>query len=880
MAPQRRSTLESLASAKLSASSVPNTSQPELSWAASYRLHVQAVRESEGVIWTRIQSPRAHLPFRRTVGVRNMKILVSLRHPLGLRNFDGVVRELARRGHSVRLSFLSSDKTLAASGPPLLTSEIEGVTSSTLAPRKGEPWLEPSRGLRVLNDALRYRLPMYDGAEKLRSRAFRRLTPAQERFALRSFWRRRFANRAATAVLNHVDACLPPSDVILSDVQEHRPDLILVSPLVDFGSEQVDYIKVARRLGIPTVLAVNSWDNLTNKGRIRLAPDRVLVWNEIQRDEAIRFHGSRAEDVVATGAPVYDRWFDKVGDASGSEFKRRAGLSPGGSYVLYLCSSPFIAEHEMRFVERWLTWLRGHEDPAVNGLEILIRPHPENRQPWGRLIARRLPGVSVWPRIGESPSADQAAGDYFASIRGSRAVIGVNSSGLIEAGVIGRPVLTLLDPDFAATQAGTLHFHYLTQVGGGLLRTARTWEEHGAQLTKALAQSAEEARHASRSFVEQFVRPLGLDVAATPRVVNEILSVAEKGTSRRLPREPWARVVRRLLARGERRASPVADTDHGPPRREPAHALIRRQVEELAASDADTIVLGPWTGGLSAEAVYWLPFVRWAADRLGRERLVAVSRGGVAAWYAESAHEYLDILDYFTPSELGQGTDGPAGRPGDVPRRSTPFDRQVVRVVKQAVGTRKVRTLHPSAVGVLGHRYWKGGPVDALLKCAVAAPLPASGRRSRSGGVFVALHGDGPTQSPDLEPLRALLQALSSRREVVVSGGGPGLWDALGSLPGIRRWAPRCSDSGYAAELIEAVSSTSAFVGLGSDFDLVPALCGVPTLLIRPPDASDQRHVERAQQLVEETGGAGLELASPVQSDLAETVLGLARAGA
>ena len=821
----------------------------------------------------------ADLRFRLAPPGGEMKILVSLRHPLGLSTFDGVVRELARRGHTVRLSFSTADKTFAASRSGLLTGEVEGVTSSILATRKGETWLERRRELRMLNDALRYRLPMYDGAEKLSARALRRLTPEQERFALWSLWRRPIANRIASAVLNHLDACLPPSGAILSDVQADRPDVLLVSPLVDFGSEQVDYIKVGRQLGIPTVLAVASWDNLTNKGRVRLRPDRVLVWNEIQRNEAVRYHGSRAGDVIVTGAPVYDRWFSRAPEASAADFKRRAGLEPNGSYLLYLCSSPFIAEHEMRFVERWLTWLRGPDGPALRGLEVLIRPHPENRQPWGPLIARRLPGVRVWPRIGESPTADQAVSDYFESIRNSRAVVGINSSGLIEAGVIGRPVLTLLDPEFAATQEGTLHFHYLTQVGDGLLRTARTWEEHGVQLTEALAQSESEARQVSRRFVGEFVRPTGVEVAATPRFVDEVLSMAEKKPSGRLPPEPWARVVRAALAWGGNGTIPVADPGSAAQRREPARKLIRRRVEELAASDADTIVLGPWTGDLSAEAVYWLPFVRWAAERIGRERLVAVSRGGVARWYADSADNYLEILDYFSRSELRRGTDDPARHPGDVPRGSTPFDREVVRVVRQAFGTRRVRTLHPSVVADLGHGYWKGGSANDLLKYAVPGPLPALGRRPRSGSVFVALPREGPTRSLDIEPLNALLEALSARTEVVIWGGGAGPCEGLDSLTGVRRWAPQGSEVGYAAELIEAVSAAAAFVGLGSGVDLVPALCGVPTLLIRSPDDSGRRHVEHARRLVDESGGACIDLASPVESDLAATVLGLTRAG-
>jgi hypothetical protein len=808
-----------------------------------------------------------------------MKILVSLRHPLGLRNFDGVVRELARRGHTVRLSFSTADKTFAASGSGLLTGEVESVTSSILATRKGETWLQLRRELRMLNDALRYRLPMYDGAEKLSARALRRLTPEQERFALWSLWRRPIANRIASAVLNHVDACLPPSEAILSDVQVDRPDLLLVSPLVDFGSEQVDYIKVGRQLGIPTVLAVNSWDNLTNKGRVRLQPDRVLVWNEMQRDEAVRYHGSRPDNVVVTGAPVYDRWFGRLADEPSDDFKRRAGLEPNGSYLLYLCSSPFIAEHEMRFVERWLTWLRGPGGPALGGLEVLIRPHPENRQPWGRLIARRLPGVRVWPRIGESPTADQAANDYFESIRNSRAVVGINSSGLIEAGVIGRPVLTLLDPEFAATQEGTLHFHHLMQVGDGLLRTARTWEEHGVHLTEALAQGEAEARQLSRRFVAEFVRPTGLDVAATPRFVDEVLLTAEKKPAGGLPPERWARVVRAALTSSGGDAVPTADPGSGAQRNEPVRKLIRRQVDELAASDADTIVLGPWTGDLSAEAVYWLPFVRWAAKRIGRERLVAVSRGGVAPWYADSADKYLEILDYFSRSELRRGTDDPARHPGDVPRASTPFDREVVRVVKQEFGARRVRTLHPSVVAVLGHGYWKGGAANGLLKHAVPGPLPALGRRPRTRSVFVTLPSEGQTGSLGIEPLRALLETLSERIEVVIWGGGAGPYEALDALAGVRRWTPQSSDVGYAAELIETVSAASAFVGLGSGFDLVPALCGVPTLLIRASDDSDGRHVEHARRLIDEGGGARMDQASPVASDLAETVLGLVRPG-
>jgi hypothetical protein len=44
-------------------------------------------------------------------------------------------------------------------------------------------------------------------------------------------------------------------------------------PLVTFESYQTDYVKAAHRLGIPVIFIPFSWDNLTNKGLMRVLPD-------------------------------------------------------------------------------------------------------------------------------------------------------------------------------------------------------------------------------------------------------------------------------------------------------------------------------------------------------------------------------------------------------------------------------------------------------------------------------------------------------------------------------------------------------------------------------------------------------------------------------
>lgn len=79
--------------------------------------------------------------------------------------------------------------------------------------------------------------------------------------------------------------------------------------------------------------------------------------------------------------------------------------------------------------------------------------------------------------------------------------------------MVGRPVHTILLPEFQENQEGVLHFHYLLSVGGGVLRAGRSFEEHHAQLVASL-RSFEPGTNAG--FVREFIRPHGLDRAATP----------------------------------------------------------------------------------------------------------------------------------------------------------------------------------------------------------------------------------------------------------------------------------------------------------------------------------------------------------------------------
>ena len=193
---------------------------------------------------------------------------------------------------------------------------------------------------------------------------------------------------------------------------------------------------------------------------------------------------------------------------------------------LYLCSSPFIAPSEVGFVRKWIIAIRNAGDPRLRSAGLLVRPHPQNARQWeGVDLGGEFDNVAFWPKTGVNPIGGAARNDYFDSMYHAEAVVGVNTSAMIESGIVGRPVYSVDAEEFAATQEGTLHFQHLKNVEGGLLHLAADLDAHVAQLAQLLAGTGVERRRA-RGFIQAFIRPHGLDVAATPRVVEEIERLA------------------------------------------------------------------------------------------------------------------------------------------------------------------------------------------------------------------------------------------------------------------------------------------------------------------------------------------------------------------
>jgi hypothetical protein len=332
---------------------------------------------------------------------------------------------------------------------------------------------------------------------------------------------------------SRLERAVPTSRRVDRFVAARRPDVVLASPVVELASTQVDHLRSARRAGIPTGICVASWDNLTGKGLLRFVPERVFVWNETQRREANAMHGIPADRVVATGAPRFDEWFEREPSTTREEFTRKVGLDPGEPYVLYLASSSFIAPDEAGFVRRWIEALRHAEDERLRRIGVVVRPHPKHMRPWRDAELSALDNVTLWPPGGAEPDEGEARADFFDSLTHSAAVVGANTTAMIEAAIVGKDVYSVIDPAFA--QETTIHFHYLVAEQGGFLHVATSLDEHVHQLAESLDDNGRMDSQ-RRRFVESFVRPHGLDMPATPIFADAVEELASVGVVEPLER--------------------------------------------------------------------------------------------------------------------------------------------------------------------------------------------------------------------------------------------------------------------------------------------------------------------------------------------------------
>ena len=464
-----------------------------------------------------------------------MRVLFMMTESRTMKYYHETIRFMLEGGHTVHVAYFSLEKHRKGTLHDELEKEFPSRFLHEIVP--GKPpglWRDLGTALAWAGDYLFFLQPFFKDTPRLRERVEVRISRPfvwlmNHCLGFRSPTGRAVVRRCILAA----ERAIPAAWTFKRYIRRINPDVLLVSPLLSHSGMQWEYLRAANALGVPTGYCVASWDNLTTKGALRGEPDYTLVWNDIQKREAVELHGISPDRIIVTGAQYFDDWFVRRPSRSREGFCQEVGLSPDYPIIMYMCSSNFMAPRERGFVAKWIDALRRSGITELARAGVLIRPYPEYAEQWRGTVFDAGDHVVVWPQGGEYTITEEAKRNFYDSVYHSLAVVGVNTTAMIESAIIGKCVLSVTAEEFVESQNGTIHFNYMKQENGGFLFIARDMEEHLSHL-QSILNGQESLREQVLRFVQPFSRPNGLDKPCIPglaRIIERLaVQEAEKCT--------------------------------------------------------------------------------------------------------------------------------------------------------------------------------------------------------------------------------------------------------------------------------------------------------------------------------------------------------------
>ena len=282
--------------------------------------------------------------------------------------------------------------------------------------------------------------------------------------------------------------------------------------------------------------------------------------------------------------------------------------------------------------------------------------------------------------------------------------------------------------------------------------------------------------------------------------------------------------------------------------------------------NAQPIIVGPWTGEIGFELLYWAPFVRWAVEKfsLPAERLVVVSRGGTSSWYGSPNSRYVDVFSV-------AGVDEFRSRTATKKQRTvTAFDRDIGRRVRAALGGGAVQFLHPAMMYALFMPFWKDqAPVSRVsdhvrygrIEPARPAALPVLPSK------YVAARFYFSNCFPDTADNRAfvarVIETLADHQDVVMLNPGFRADDHTDSTTAAHRRVHTFDMSGHPADNLAwqtaIIAGAEAFVGTYGGFAYLAPFCGVRSIAFYSERNYFAYHLSQAQRAFADIGSDPLE---------------------
>ncbi|MBI2024333.1 hypothetical protein HYT00_03040 [Candidatus Giovannonibacteria bacterium] len=460
------------------------------------------------------------------------KVLFVMRATTHFHYYRSIVEALLRRGHRVEAIFERYGEQWSPENYLEPVEELKKETdlfeySKALNRADSKKWIiRYARMILNYNHNLNFEnMPRY-----FRDRAVSTFPIALK--ILFKTWLARFLieRKIVGKLMRLIERSFPADKKIIEHIKSFRPDVVIASAgNLTSNSGDIEYTKAAKELNIKTVVPVISWDFLTTKGAIHIIPDRLLVWNKFHEEEALRYHRFPRKKMRIIGAPFFDKWFSLNGkepELDRKSFCSKYGLRPEDKIILYLGSTGNIAsgDSESRVVRDLREALDNSSFQELQKTQIAVRAHPAHWKIFETI--KNIDNIKLIPEIGGvMPDNKNSLQLFYDSLYHSDVVVGLNTSGMIDSIVAGKPLIAMLVERHKSRQEKTAYFQQL--LNSGAAGIARNTDEFLIEVKK-IFDGFDERKPLRDAFIKEAIRPRGINISAGEAAAMEVENILEK----------------------------------------------------------------------------------------------------------------------------------------------------------------------------------------------------------------------------------------------------------------------------------------------------------------------------------------------------------------
>lgn len=224
----------------------------------------------------------------------------------------------------------------------------------------------------------------------------------------------------------------------------YKPSGVLMAHL--FDELEIHLLRAAKKRGIRTIGFINSWDKVTARSILRLLPERLVVFNDIVKQELIRHDAVNPKDIFISGVPQYDPYFKKAYGLR-KDFFKKIGIDSQKKLIVYAPMGRAFSGSDWDIIDM----LDAHKKKGVfgNDVDMLVRFQPNDfireeelkKRPW---LLYDYPGIRFSAKRGVDWDMTGDDLQHLANtLRHMSLLVCYASSMSIDAAIFDKPVINI-----------------------------------------------------------------------------------------------------------------------------------------------------------------------------------------------------------------------------------------------------------------------------------------------------------------------------------------------------------------------------------------------------------------------------------------------------